>query len=370
MNRILLLIPFLLLLAPALTVADEWPAAAKSQMEAAGARLKAATTTEERVQALREIEQVAAAHPDAPQAQLMARLLAEKATQEAGPAKMLDALGELAASGQITDTETLGSIAVPLLESIAEMRDNGTLLPEAAIQLDNAIKKIDDAAAKAGLPKLSEAIDQATGDTGMAGRLTDTLGKVAALAKAARESADLAKMNEDAKKAYIDNLVSILPPGGGPAINGPAFVVFRDTLVWNSEMFGESSKALDLVSEAIETGQFNHEAYAGIEKRLNELSKGPWNSGTASDFFENLCKKIPVAGAWCGDVFKLAKKLFEEADCDSVTCDCENVSGGLMRGPLIVQCKIQEADLISACKQEKKIVGSCGDASGPAANPK
>ncbi|OOZ38108.1 hypothetical protein, partial [Solemya elarraichensis gill symbiont] len=128
MTRIFLLIPIILLLTSANTFANEWPAAAQSQMEAAGVRLKAATTTAERVKALREIEQVATAHPDAPEAQIMARLLAEKATQEAGPAKMLTALGELAASGQITDAGTLGSIATPLLESIAEMRDNVTLL--------------------------------------------------------------------------------------------------------------------------------------------------------------------------------------------------------------------------------------------------
>lgn len=370
MIRIPLLIPLFLLIASGSICAGEWPESARSQMEAAGARLKAAMTTRERVRALREIEQVAAAHPDAPQAQIMARLLAEKATQEAGPEKMLAALGELAASGQITDARTLGSITVPLLESISEMRDNDTLLPETAIQLDNAIKKLDEAAAKAGLPKLGESIDRATDDVAKAASLTDMLGKVAALAKAARESRDLAKLNEEARRKYIDNLVSILPPGGGPAINGPAFVVFRDTLVWNGEMFGESTKALDLVSEAISTGQFNHAAYARIEKRLNELAKGPWSSSTTSDFFENLCKKIPIMGAWCSDVFQLTRKLFSDAHCDSINCDCDNVSSGLIRGPLVVQCKIQESDLIAACKEQKKIVGSCGEASGPGAHPK
>lgn len=370
MRRVLIWLSAIVFLAGSFAVASEWPEAARQQMAAAGERLKAAQTTQERVAALREIEGVAAAHPDAPEAAIMARLLAEKATQEAGPAKMLDALGALAASGQVTDVQTLGGIAGPLLETIADMRENGTLLPETAIQLDAAIKRLDDAAAKANLPKLADAVDAATGDTQLAGKIRGALGKIASLAKAARESANLRKMDRKAKKAYLDNLVSILPPAGGPAINGPAFVVFRDTLVWNSEMFDESTKAMDLVTEAIETGQFDSNAYAKIEQRLKDLSKGPWGSDTASDFFENLCKKIPIAGAWCGDAFKLVKDLIAGTDCGSINCDCENVGGGLLRGPLIVQCKIAEQDLVLACQSQKRIVGTCdAGARGPAATP-
>jgi hypothetical protein len=40
-----------------------------------------------------------------------------------------------------------------------------------------------------------------------------------------------------------------------------------------------------------------------------------------------------------------------------------------MRGPLIVQCKIQEQDLISESQATKKVTGSCqGDAKGPGAS--
>lgn len=368
MSRLVCLL-FVVMISAAPAVADEWPAEAKMQMEAAGARLSAATMTAERVEALREIEAIAAAYPDAPDARLTAALMSEKATMEAGPGVMLDALGELAASGQITDVDTYAAIAGPLLDSVAKMQENGTLLPEMAIQLDDAVQKLNSAAAKAGLPSVADAISQVTGDDKLGSAITDSLGRLANLAKVARESSDLAAMDEKATKEYIDNLVSILPPGAGPAISGPAFVAFRDSLAWNNEMYGESTKALNLVADAIETGQFDHAAYNKIRDRLKELSKGPWGGDTAKDFFKKLCKSIPIAGAWCGDAFKLVEELISGVDCKAITCDCENVGGGLMRGPLIVQCLIQEQALIGECKATQKVTGSCqGDAKGPGAS--
>jgi hypothetical protein len=368
MSRLFSLL-FVAMIAATPALADEWPAEAKMQMEAAGAQLKTATTTAERVTALREIEAIAKAYPDAPDARLTAALISQKATMEAGPGVMLDALGELTASGQITDTETLANIAGPLLGAVAEMQENGTLLPSAAIQLDDAIQKLDAATAKAGLPSVADAISKVSGDEKLGAALTGALGKIATAAKLARQAPNLAELDEKAKKEFIDNLVSILPPGAGPPITGPAFTVFRDQLVWNSEMFGESTKALNLVADAIETGQFDHAAYNKIRDRLQELSKGPWGSDTAKDFLKKLCKSVPIAGAWCDDAFKLAEELISGVDCDAITCDCENVGGGLMRGPLIVTCKIEEQNLIGECQATKKVTGSCPEgAKGPGAS--
>lgn len=368
MYRLLVLL-FVSMITAMPALADEWSAEAKMQMEAAGAQLKAASTTAERVAVLREIETIAKAYPDAPDARLTAALIGKKATMEAEPGVMLDALGELAASGQITDTETLANIAGPLLGAVTEMQEDGTLLPSAAIQLDDAIQKLDAATAKAGLPSVAEAIAKASGDAKLGAAVTGALGKIAAAAKVAREATNLNDMDEKAKKEFVDNLVSILPPGGGPAISGPAFGVFRDQVVWTSEMYGESSKALDLVADAIETGQFDTGAYNKIRDRLQELAKGPWGGDTAKDFFKKLCKSIPIAGAWCDDAFELAEDMISDVDCQAITCDCDRVGGGLMRGPLIVQCKIQEQDLINECQATKKVTGSClSDAKGPGAS--
>jgi hypothetical protein len=367
MYRLLVLL-FVGMIVAAPALAADWPAEAKMQMETAGAQLKAAKTTTERVAALRQIEAIAKAYPDAPDARLTATLIGQKATMEAGPGVMLDALGELAASGQITDTQTLANIAGPLLGAVAEMQENRTLLPSAAIQLDDAIKKIDAATAKAGLPSVAEAISKASGDAKLGAAVTGALGKIAAAAKVARDAPNLKDMDEKAKKEFLDNIVSIMPPAAGPAITGPAFGVFRDEVVWSSEMYGESTKALDLVADAIETGKFDMGAYNKIRDRLQQLAKGPWGGDTAKDFFKKLCKSIPIAGAWCDDAFDLAEQLISGVDCKAITCDCDHVGGGLMRGPLIVQCKIQEQDLISECQATKKVTGKCqGDAKGPGA---
>lgn len=353
--------------------AAEWPPEARAQMETAGEHLSAATTTAERVAALRELESIATAYPEASEARLTAKLMAEKATQEAGPAKMLAAIGELAAVNGVTDVETLGSIVTPLLSAIAEMHDNGTLMPEMAIQVDAGIKKLDDIAAKANLPSIAEAVDKATGDTGLAGTLAHVIDVIADVAKNSKGSPNLREMDMKATKEYLEDWRDAFLAGGfSPAISGPAAEVFLDSLVWNSEMFKESTNALDLVSEAIETGRFDDQAYARIEGRLTELGEnGPWGSSTALDFFEKLCEKIPIAGLWCSDAFDLVQDLIGDVDCGKIDCDCYNVSGGMMKGPLIIQCEINEQDLVMACQEQGKIVGTCmPNASGPAAFPK
>jgi hypothetical protein len=367
-SRLFILL-FAVIIAAKPAIADDWPAAARIQMEAAGARLSAATTTGERVAALREIEAIAAAHPDAPDARITAALIGQKVSMEAGPEAMLDALGELAASGQITDTETLAGIAGPLLETVAQMQDDGTLLPSAAIGLDDAISKLNAATARAGLPSVADAISQVSGDPALGAALTGSLGRLANLAKVARDAPNLAELDEQATKDFIDNIVSIAPPIPAFGVNKVGYTMLRDQLAWNSQMFGESTKALNLVSDAIETGEFDHRAYNKIRDRLNELSKGPWNSDTAKDVLKSLCEAIPIAGAWCDDAFKLAEELVALVDCSAITCDCANVGGGLMRGPLTVTCKLQEQDLILQCEAAGKVTGSCdADAKGPGAN--
>ena len=358
-----------LMLSTTLAIAQEWPNDAKMQMQAAGDRLGNAATTAERVSALREIGAIAAAHPDAEGAQVMASVLGQKATMEAGPGAMLAALEELASAGEITDVEAYSSIVGPLIDTAVKMQADGTLLPEAAIQMDDAISKLNGVAAKAGLPSVAEVISKASGDVISGAAATDLLSKLANFAKAARASPDLANMTAKETKEYLDSVVGSIPAGAGVAISGPAFIAFRDSLAWNNEMFGQSAQALDLVANAIETGQFDHEAYNKIHDRLNELSKGPWGSDTAKDMLKSLCKSIPVAGAWCDDLFKAVEELLGDVDCGAITCDCENVGGGLMRGPLIVQCRLQEENLIGECRATQKVTGTCdAGAAGSGAN--
>lgn len=363
----IMLVAVFLMTLPA--VAADWPEDARLAMEAAGARLKTAANTAERVDALREIGQIAAANPDAPDALLTAEMLSHQAMIEAGPTAMLEALGGLAASGQITDLNTLASIAAPMLETVAVMQENGTLLPSSAIVVDDAISKLNAVAAKAGLPSVADAISEATGDPKLGSALTDALGRIAAAAKLARAAPNLAEADEKAAKEFIDNFVKMAGPNPAFALNPGGVVMLRDLLVHNQQMFNESAKALNLVADAIETGRFDSEAYAKISDRLNELSKGPWGSDTAKDVLKSLCKAIPIAGAWCDDAFKLVEELISGSDCSAITCDCQHVGGGLMRGPLIVQCELHQADLVGICLADNTAPISClADAKGPGAN--
>jgi hypothetical protein len=199
--------------------------------------------------------------------------------------------------------------------------------------------------------------------------LTNSLSRLANLAKVARAAPNLPDLDKKATKEFLDNIKSIAPPIPAFAANQAGITMFRDLQAYNNEMFRESTKALDLVADAIETGKFDNEAYNKIRDRLNELKKGPWDGDTAKDILKSLCKAIPILGAWCDDAFKLAEELVSPVSCSAITCDCENVGGGLMRGPLIVSCKIQEQDLILQCQATGKVTGSCdGGAKGPAAN--
>jgi len=86
------------ILATAPLQAGEWPVEAELQMEAAGQRLVAASTTAQRVAALGELEAIASNYPEADGARWLATTLSQEATIEIGPSAMLDALSILAAS--------------------------------------------------------------------------------------------------------------------------------------------------------------------------------------------------------------------------------------------------------------------------------
>ena len=331
---------------------------AKMRMEVAGARLTGAQTTADRVSALREIEAIAAANPNAPDARLLATMLRQQAMIESGPAAMIDALGVLASAKEIKDVDTYAAIIGPLMSTVAEMQENHTLLGATAIALDDAINNLNAAADKIGWPSVADTISEASGMEGIGSTITDTLGNLAKFAKLARSNPDVANMDEAAAKEFVDTVTSIMTMGGGITISAPVIVVVRDTLVWNQQMFGESAKALNLVADAIETGHLDQEAYGKINDHLNDLSRGPWGSDTAKDILKSICESMPFVGKWCGDAFKLAEQLFGD-DCDAISCDCENVGGGLMRGPLIVSCRLQEETVKAQCKATPSVVGYC-----------
>ncbi len=340
------------------------------RMEAAGGRLSEAGNVADRVAALREIEAIAAAHPEAEDARILARVIGQQAIFEAGPTAMIDALGVLAGSGEIGDVETYAAIIGPMIDTVAQMQENHTILPSIAIELDDAISNLEAAADKVGLPSIAETLSEASGMDGLGASLTDTLGalaKLAELAKKGRNSPDIAAMDEASSREFVGNLFDVMTLGGGISISAPMQIMVRDTVVWNQQMFNEATKALDLVGDAIETGRLDQAAFDQINRRLNELKRGPWGSETAKDILKSICESIPFVGKWCGDAFNLVEVLMGN-ECAAITCDCANVGGGLMRGALTVTCRIQEENVKAQCAQTPSVVGYCDpDARGPGA---
>lgn len=366
MRNALILVVCLLLLMP-LSSLQAWAQDARAEMNAAGERLQAATTPEGRVAAMHDMADILARNPDDQAAAAAARVISDQASSEAGAAVLLDALTDLATAGKITDTQTLARIGAPLLSRINQMRDEGTLLPSSAIVLDDALGRLDRAAETLGLPNLAEAIDELTGDTGLASDARSALSRVADAARLLQAAGNLAQGDAEASRAFIDSTLSFFG-AANPAISlvGP---LYREVLVWNQDMYGEAAGVIDLVTDAMQTGQFDEAAYNQRRERIGELSRGPWNSATAKDLLRSLCNQVPILGAWCDDLFDFVEDLVAGDPCEALTCDCENVGGGLMRGPLIVQCRLHEQELQQICQQLGEPLGSClPDARGPGAS--
>ena len=358
---------FAIVISATTAFAQEFSDEAKMQMEAAGARLTEASTTANRVAALREIEAIASANPDAPDARLLATMLGQQAMIESGPADLVDALGVLASAGEITDVNTYATIIGPLISTVAEMQENHKLLGATAIALDDAINNLNAVADKIGLPSIADTILEARGIKGLGSTVTDTLGNLAKFAELARSNPDVAAMDEATAKEFVDTFTSLMTLGGRVTISAPLTIAVRDSLVWNQQMFGESAKALNLVADAMATGHLDQEAYGEISDRLNVLSRGPWGSDTAKDVLKSICDSIPLFGKWCGDAFKLAEQLIG-GECGAISCDCENVGGGIMRGHLLVSCRLQEQTVIAQCRATPPVVGNCDPgAMGPGA---
>lgn len=360
------LLLFILALLPAMAAAAPWPDEAVTEFNQAAEALSAADTPADRASAIAAMRDVARAHPDADGSALVAELLDKTQAAELSHARTLDALAALAGTGAV-DADTLAAIAGPVLEGAAALAESGSLVPSAAIALDDAIDRFDQAAARAGLPGLDQLVSDLLDSGDVAPGLRERLSAFSDLVETYRGLQDLVQADEASTRETLDRLLGYAG-AANPIFAGPAAVPFRDLLVWNNSMARESTAAIDLVTDAIETGEFDNEAYQRIADRINDLARGPWTSDTARDFLTKVCEGIPLLEAWCGDLFELAEDLF--VGCAQIDCDCDNVGGGLMSGPNRVTCELTQAGLISACEAAGEITGTCdADASGPAAFP-
>lgn len=359
-RSILKLLPLLFILgflAPPAALADPWPDQAVAEFNQAAEMLGRAQTPQERAAAIELMTDVAWTNSRADGADLVADMLVRSQIGELAHAETVEALAVLAGAGAL-DPETYGEIVGPIVDSALELAEVGDILPSQAIALDDAIKKLDEVAAQAGLPQVSELAPELTGKLSI---FTD-------LVRTYRDLKDLKTADEEKTKEILDRLLG-LAGRVNPVFNTPAAVAFRDQLAWQKSMWSETTAGLDLVTRTMETGKFDSAAYDRIANRLKQLAKGPWGADTAKDFLKKLCDALPVLKKACEDLFDVAVDAV--VNCSAIDCDCANVGGGILSGPNRVTCELTQASLRAACAAEGKVVGVCdAGASGPAATPK
>jgi hypothetical protein len=136
------------------------------------------------------------------------------------------------------------------------------------------------------------------------------------------------------------------------------------------QMYDASADGLNLVADAIETGQIDQSRLTEITDRLNNLSRGPWGGDTAREFVRSWCGMLPALGGLCEELFDEIAELIEGPVCARINCDCANLAGGLLgAGPERVTCEINQQNLQALFQANNRIEGVC-DPGGPNAFPR
>ncbi len=223
---------------------------------------------------------------------------------------------------------------------------------------------------------LGEALDRLTaaglsmselqGNTSPAGlRLIEDAIK---LFKAGLSTEELAESETPERNRIIRDFIDLIPPQIAPALNGPAGAAFADLLDWDGKMWDAATDGIELVADAIGSGELDRDRYASIAGALEDLAgQGPWGGDTAREFLKKWAENLPGVG-------KLIKAVWPEPvpeECRAIDCDCENIDFGLLTKPFQQDCRAAEAELIRQCTATRTIVGAChATAYGPGAIPK
>ncbi len=267
-------------------------------LEDAGAMLE----TDQRITALREILDLSARQEDP---ELLGILLRSEIAIEAGPHQVIEALDLLAKADAVTDREAFGAVSVALFGAIADLHDGAYLTGDAAIALDEAIKRFEKTAADLGLPKISDMIAAATGDRAASARAEQSVSAIATDAEEARGSQNAGSTGRAAEDEYTERLVDLAVSRLRPITTAVPYLLVREKLAWDKEMWTETTNGLNIVSEAIETGQVDRTAYNRTKERLHVLANRPWRGDAARDLAVKLCRSASGVGRgdWCDDAF-------------------------------------------------------------------
>ncbi|MBW7860853.1 MAG: hypothetical protein H3C33_07100 [Rhodocyclaceae bacterium] len=228
----------------------------------------------------------------------------------------------------------------------------------------------------AELYALSDRLDRANaGGMSLAGILRDVrpdaLDRVADLLKAVKAALgarDLASDPEADRARIVRDFIDMVPASAAPILTGPAVAAFADLQDWNGRMWDGATHGMDLVSEAMETGELDNDAYAALSAEIEDLArKGPWDSDTAAEALKKFAESLPFVGG-------LLKALWPEDtvdECTVIDCDCGGITDwGILNGAMRDQCRATENALRAECAASGMVEGSCDPiAQGPGASP-
>ena len=332
---------------------------------AAGLRLTMATTDEARAKAMADMAK-AASRSRAEGAELAVELLSQQSLALANDDAFQTFLSRVADPNTFSDPEAYGEAMTPLLRAMTRTMRPTLTDVNALIKLGDAIKQHDERAKAFGLPTFQDmAAKLANSGEGTVGLILNGILAAAQFAKD-REAGD--RMTDAATRKAQDRIISLLPDSLAPF--GPALPFARDQIRWTGRQFDRSSAAIDLVTEAMETGEFDTAAYEKIRvEMMRDFRRGPWDRGTYGDALVALCKKIGPLGTFCKDIFDALAPLWEPQHCKAIDCDCANVGGGILERTWYDECKRTEDWLIEECRRTEIIPGTCHNISGPAAIP-
>ena len=173
--------------------------------------------------------------------------------------------------------------------------DAAPVMPSTAMSLSDAITAYDAAAERAGLPSLRETALSLLPES-IRDRVSGFLDRIDQAAAVARDLADLAAGDADAADRVAQGYFELFPPN--LALAGQQAAI-TDLLTWDSRMFGASTDALHVVTNAMDTGQVDTEALHQITDRLNNLARGPWGVETLQHLMRAFCGQLPVLADLC-----------------------------------------------------------------------
>ncbi len=293
---------------------------------------------------------------------LIALLLEQRADADTALADQLQALEKLG-TGPLTPESYQQTVALFLL-SASDLFDTGYVSARRLARFNTVLAGLDKWAESLGLPK----IDEIASETG--GPKAEKLLKMLVWAENLGNSLDDRGREETA--AHLDKrlkaFTDLVPATLLPASTILPFV--RGNIRWTRQMFDNSSEGLDIVRNAIASGQVDRARLEKLLEQQRRLQKGPWGVPEVQQFFLDLCAKLPAIGPFCKDLFASAGDALSQppAVCRKIDCNCDGIEAGLLTGPWRQQCRQEQADLLARCVRDGAISGRCITA-GPGAFP-